>query len=613
MERWGRGEWFAPGQEPSPGEQQANDQHEHGIGAPQEDESSSSGSGSSTEVPEWLLGTSGPTDTQPLDLSAASADTWSEGGEPIARLSAESISPDGTPPADDASALPSGYPGVFSPLPTAGDQPTVTMSPAKRIRRRSVPLAEAGTISDPYATPVSAVALSPTQAAVGTAAGVFQRFYGTAIPGRTRTKAHDRRSRYMALILGGAAILVSCICAGLLVDPFFERGGFPFGLGQQQVTQTAYAPSASPGNLTPKITGTPSPTHTGGGGGGPHPTTAPTPTPLPIGATVQFFVASQTVNSPGAMTACSSNCDIGGQEYSNTQNYTGGPYQSTLVPQTQLSGTIKAVNNGTTTWSNPNYSFSGGGFTCNPVPVLIPAHTSTTFTCTINAPSPNVINAHTITGTVAGTQVTYDNPQPLSGNGHWQVTSVDCQNAWADVEKNKAGPGERQWLNGQVPSGWQLGNPSPSVSYGALQCPKDQFIQNFNVSLNATIQDGAFNPADAQNLALSRFNNSIPNGFVLKPGTSPSTCTPQNTSYDASKSRSNLTCSDSGTVIYNWTDSLKTQLATSIEGQTQAQAQTTCNTNYAGQIQANSCKVTIANSDTVPNDLSKIAIQANIP
>lgn len=624
MERWGKGEWFEPNPHASRPEN---------TPAPDADDADG-----------WL------TDSERSDDAAAARGGEDQQAPPLGHLERDAGPPAGPPglgasPPESLDAPPDSYfddtddtaiPPAFFPPPYSADLSSVDLqsttpdpgfvnpasfhdpdprTPLQRIARRSAPLGNAGDTDDPYAAPLSQVTLSPATAlsVAGAEGEAVQHFSGSAISSRTRPRAQDRRARALALATAGIAIILACACTAVLLDPALQRNGFPFGLGRQVQTQTVLAASATPGGGTPSATST-TPTATSGSGSG---GTPPTPTPLPTGATVSFFVASQHItSSPTTMTACASGCAIPGQTYHNSQPFTSPPTQSTQIPQTQLSGTITAMNNAKTgVWTATDYSFSGHGWTCNPVNVSVPAGTSAHYTCSINASSPQELAAHTISGIVSGTQVTYDNPQPIVGNGGWEVTQSDCDSAEAATQQSQGIPWGRNWLNNQpLPANWMFAlasNSGAPYSISNPQCPVTQPIQTFTVTITTNVDDGSFSIPAAQSLAASRLNGQIPAGYVLKPG-SASTCTPTSTSYNAGNQTSSLTCADSGLAIYNWTGALKAQLASSLVNQSQSQATATCN--QATGVQANSCNVTIAGgSPTMPPTTNDITIDANIP
>jgi hypothetical protein len=310
---------------------------------------------------------------------------------------------------------------------------------------------------------------------------------------------------------------------------------------------------------------------------------------------------------------------MNGNVYQNSQSFDSGQIQSTLIPQTELTCNlcIVATNNGASPWvvPAPGYAFSGGGYTCQPVPVNVPAGTSANYTCTIFASIPPLIPVDVITGTVTGTQVTFTNSTPLVGNGGWDVTAADCTSAYSITYQAGQQWGTQQvqqWMQQPAQSGMQLALSTPVFSHTNNQplCPQGQPVQTFSVSSTTTVQDGAFVATDAQNAALNRLNSSVPAGYVLKQGTI-QVCNPSGTGLQGSTIL--LTCSDGATVIYNWTQAMKAALAQQVAGQSKSQAITLCDS--ATGVAANSCVVTInlGNGALMPTDTNLIVIQANIP
>jgi hypothetical protein len=272
-----------------------------------------------------------------------------------------------------------------------------------------------------------------------------------------------------------------------------------------------------------------------------------------------------------------------------------------------VTGTIVATNaSGTQNWVVSGYIFSGQGYSCDAQDVFVGTGSSASFPCTIPITSPSSLPAGTIAGTVSGTQVTYSNPQPLNADAHWQVTAQDCANAIADTQ-NQGKTWGTNWMNSQLPSGWQLGHSPPDFSWSSVQCPQNQQIQFFSASSVTHASDAAFNPADARMLASTRLNGQVPSGYALKSG-SATTCTPSVTGL--SGGAIGLTCSDSGLAILIWSSGMKEQLAANLAGKTKSAALTICN--GTSGVQAGSCVITIGGGkDTLPSSTGLIVIQAN--
>jgi hypothetical protein len=453
----------------------------------------------------------------------------------------------------------------------------------------------------------------PEGATLATSGEALQ-LLSASVPLPVRTgKTVTPRTRAVALALAFASLLLACTCAALLLNPALQHNGYPFGLGNIFATQTTYAASSTPGKVATPTSTTSSrgaaatPTTLPRGGGG------PTPTPNPGSATVAFFVASQQITSPGSMTACPSGCTINGQYYQNSQSFNSGQVQSTFIPQTELTGSILATNSGSSEWSSSGYAFSGGGYTCQSQPVDLPAGTSNTYGCTIFASTPPEIAANLINGTVSGTGVTFTNPNPLFGNGQWQVTASNCTSALSITYQSGQQWGTQQvqqWMQQPGQSGMQLALSTPVFSHSNQQCPQGQQIQFFSASSTTTVQDGAFVATDAQNAALNRLNSSVPAGYVTKQGTIQE-CNPSGTGLQGNTVL--LTCSDKATAIYNWTQAMKASLAQQVASKSKSQATTICNGTTG--VASNSCVLTIdlGNGSIMPTDTSVIVIQANIP
>jgi hypothetical protein len=494
-------------------------------------------------------------------------------------------------------------------------------SAGPRIGRRSEPRGQRVDASgDFFAVPITQAQLGEQSiAASAIHVGGYQRVAAGQQQQRSAgSRRQDRRTRVIAVGMGILAAILICACAALLLDPDFQRAGFPFGVGERSATETAYAASSTPGNYTPAAL-TPTnpngqqPTPGGPGGSPPTATAVNTPTPLPNGATVSFFVSSKQISSPGAMTACASGCDLPGAAYSNSQNFTSGQIQSTQIPQTGLDGAVTVTNNSSATWAEPaGYGFTGGGYTCASVnSISLPAGTSHSYSCSVSASSPSEIGANVINGTTDGGQVTYNNPAPLVGNGGWQVTNSDCQNAYGILEQQDGVPWGTSWVQSQLPAGWNFSLSSPQFSVSNQQCPQGQDIQNFTVTITTTVVDGGWNPTPAAGVAASRLQGQVPSGYVIKSGTS-TTCSPALQGYNSGSGVTSVKCSDSAMVIYNWTSSLKQNLAVSLEGQTQSAATATCNATTG--VTSGSCTISIMNGYTsMPTDPGSIHINANIP
>jgi hypothetical protein len=320
-------------------------------------------------------------------------------------------------------------------------------------------------------------------------------------------------------------------------------------------------------------------------------------------------VTSQHLAPPRQMTACPSGCNLPGQDYRNSKTFSVSNVQSTFFPQTKVTGTVVATNSsGSKSWTASGYAFCGHGYCCEPQDVFVGPNSSVSFPCAVDITKPSSLPAGTIAGSVSGTQVSYNNPQPLDGNAYWQVTAQDCANGFAATQQQGTTWGT-QWVNAQVPPNWQLAHQPPDFSWSNVQCPEGARIEFFNASSVTTVSDAAFSPADAQSLALARLNSQVPAGYTLQ-SNSVTVCTPKVSGL--TDGTISLSCSDTGRAIRTWTDGMKAQLAANVAGKSKGAAQTICN--GTSGVQAGSCVITLPAGDTsLPTDASQIKIQANEP
>jgi hypothetical protein len=328
-------------------------------------------------------------------------------------------------------------------------------------------------------------------------------------------------------------------------------------------------------------------------------------------AVVAFTAANQRLTYTNDLTSCPSGCDGVGQTYGASQTFSKQASAS-QVTQTALSGTIHVVNNSSGDWSVSNYSFSGGGYSCNPRTVNVLAGGQANYSCFISVSSPSSLPAGTIAGTAAP-NVTFTQPAALVGNGFYQVTSADCQAALNDTKSNQGVAWATSWQSGQsIPSGWQWAKSAPSTAFSNDSCPSGQQQAspfNFTASSTTTASNNAYNPSAAQSLARSRLNGQLPSGYAWKSG-DPSSCAV--TVKGSSGSKVTLACAAAGTAVYAWTDALKADFAAKLLSKSKDDALAVCNS--APGVQANSCAITLRdNATSLPNAAKDVTIQVNQP
>jgi hypothetical protein len=389
----------------------------------------------------------------------------------------------------------------------------------------------------------------------------------------------SRRTLLVALIvlLLGASLFAVSATLHFLAPPFDASGARLAGGGQPSASATSGAPLA---------------------------TTA---------AVITLTAASQHLTAASDLTSCPSGCDLTGQTYSASRPFSKQA-SATQIPQTALSGTIHASNAGPGDWSVSGYSFSGGGFTCNPRTITLPQGTSANYSCFISASSPSTVPAGTIAGTASDSpHVTYSQPTALQGNGSYQVTSADCQAALNDTKTNQGVAWAASWQSGQaIPGGWQWAKSAPSTSFSNDSCPVNQQQAsqfNFTASSTTTASNNAYNPAAAQSLAKARLNSQLPSGYAWKSG-NPSACSA--TVKTSGGTSVTLACPASGTAVYAWTDTLKAELRAKLLGKSKDDAVAACNSTPG--VQANSCAVTLHDGATsLPDTAKDVTIQVNQP
>jgi hypothetical protein len=328
-------------------------------------------------------------------------------------------------------------------------------------------------------------------------------------------------------------------------------------------------------------------------------------------AVVTFTAANQRLTFTNDVTSCPSGCDITGQTYGASQTFSKQAAAS-QIPQTALSGTIHVVNNGSTDWSVSGYSFSGGGYTCNPRNVYVQAQLYADYSCFISVSSPSTLPAGTIFGTAAPS-VTFTQPAALVGNGFYQVTSADCQAALNDAKTNQGVAWAASWQSGQsIPSGWQWAKSTPSTSFSNDSCPSGQqqpTAFTFTASSVTTASNNAYNPGAAQSLAKSRLNGQLPSGYAWRSG-DPGACAVAVKSSGGSTVT--LTCPAAGMAVYVWTDTLKADFAAKLLRKSKDDALAACNS--APGIQPNTCVITLRDNATILPDAAKdVTIQVKQP
>ena len=525
-----------------------------------------------------------------------------------------------------------GSPGASGPR-----RVPVTTRRLAELRRSNPAFREGGAGGDPYAAPVGgALAMGAVGATM--AGGVLQTFSGDALESDEEKKKKRRqtwRTRAIAAGLALLVVLVVCSCGWLVFTPFLQSPGFVFNPGTRFATATVPAPTLT-ANATADGSGgsggTGSGSGNGGGNGGggagtpivpPPPgstaTPAPTPTPAPNSSTVAFLLAKQSVSSSPGMTACPSGCDLTGQNYANQQTFTVSNVKSTYTSQTKVTcpsstpNCLLVTNKGNTSWHPSSYSFSGGGYTCEAQGVFVGPNSQSRFPCNVDITSPQSLPANTISGAVAGTQVSYATTTSLDTNAYWQVTDQDCANAFSNAQgTGTADQGTtwgKNWVSSQLPGGWQLATNPPSFSFSDVQCPQNATQQYFNASSMTHVNDAGFNPADARNVAASRLVAAVPSGYTLKAGSATS-CNPSVTGWSIGNPI-NLQCGETGTAVYSWANSMSDQLAAAVAGKSKSDALAICNGTTG--VQSGSCVITINGGDgaTLPTSTSKIVIQAN--
>jgi hypothetical protein len=330
-------------------------------------------------------------------------------------------------------------------------------------------------------------------------------------------------------------------------------------------------------------------------------------------AVVAFTAANQRLAYSNDLNSCPSGCDVVGQTYGASQTFSKQAPAS-QIPQTALSGTIHVVNNGPGDWSVSNYSFSGGGYSCNPRNIYLVQGASSNYSCFISASSPSSIPAGTIAGTASSSpNVTFTQPAAMQGNGSYQVTSADCQAALNDTKNSQGVAWAASWQSSQsIPGGWQWAKSAPSTAFSNDSCPSGQQQAspfNFTASSTTTASNNAYNPSAAQSLAKSRLNGQLPSGYAWKSG-DPSSCAV--TVKGSAGSKVTLACAAAGTAVYAWTDALKADLIAKLLSKNKDDALAACNS--APGIQPNTCVITLRDNATSLPDMAKdVTIQVNQP
>ncbi len=364
---------------------------------------------------------------------------------------------------------------------------------------------------------------------------------------------------------------------------------------------TAGAPTA-----TPTVQGTPTDTP------------SPTPIPPPTAATVTLSPATKSVSGSGSMTSCPSGCNITGNSYSHSENHTSAQFSASNVVQTELDGTITVTNNNSTgSWDVSSHNFAGGAYYCTVYNISLIHGGTNTYACTIYVGTPTSLPAHTISAAKDSqfSYISYDQPNPLIGNGGYTVLQSDCDAAEADAKSPYSQTWANNYIAGQsIPSGWVLALSQPRFSLTNLTCPLGQHQSTsftFTASVTANVNDAAYNPGAAQSLAGARRDNALPSGYLWVSG-SRGGCNPTVTNV-ASNNKVTLNCSASGTAYVNWTDSTKASLSAAVAGQLKTKALDICN--HANGVRSNSCAISITGGDgtLLPDSASVVSIHVNGP
>jgi hypothetical protein len=373
------------------------------------------------------------------------------------------------------------------------------------------------------------------------------------------------------------------------------------GAGYVALSRTSHLPAPSLGSVATQFAGgQPSLTATIGA---PIANTA---------AVVAFTAANQRLTFSGDVSSCPSGCDLTGQTFSASQTFSTQASAS-QISQTALSGTIHVVNNGSIDWGPLSYSFSGGGYSCNPRTVNVPAFGGqANYSCFISVSSPSTLLAGTIAGTAAP-NVTFTQPAALVGNGFYEVTSADCQAALNDTKTSQGVAWAASWQAGQsIPGGWRWATSAPSTAFSNDSCPAGQQQASpftFTASSVVTASNNAYDPAAAQSLAKSQVSGQLPAGYAWRSG-DPSSCSA--TVQASSGARVTLACPAAGTAVYVWTDALKADFAAKLLSKSKDDALAACNS--ASGIQVNTCVITLRDNATMLPDAAKdLTIQVNQP
>lgn len=623
MDEWGQGAWFDPSVEhtgeaapqprqPEPLERTPSEQ----FGGNDQPTAPFRVQRGLTQPPHGSQQAAAPEDLLPTGMPGAIARDQTEMWQPASMQTSTADAADPQPLVPPQQAVPGTRAGARSPAITRRVSELRRSNPAFRQAPGATP--------DPYSAPLPDVALGASAFGATMAGGVVQTFSGTALASsgqeqRKRDQKRSRRARIIAAVTGLIAALLLCTCGVLVFAPLLQSPGFAFNPGTRQATETASMPTVGGDGTGATPTAT-----TAAGNANVPPPPNPTPTPNPLGTTVAFTLASQQISSPGKMTGCQSGCDIPGQQYTKQQQFTITNVQSTYFAQTKVTGNITVTNKSNTqSWSVSNYAFTGNGYSCEPQSAFVASLSSQTYPCSVDITSPQSLPPNTISGSVAGTQVTYANPGSLDTNAYYKVTVQDCATAYS----NSGGTGTfdqgivwgTSWINAQKPSGWQLAAAPPAFVGSNASCPQNKQAQYFDASSTTRVSDAAFNPADAQSLALKRLTTqSVPTGYALRSG-SATTCSPTTSPWTWNGDPStgpppiDIQCADTGLAVYSWSSAMSAQLAASLAGKSKSEALSICNST-AG-VGPGGCVITINDGDhaTIPSSTGQIKIQASQP
>jgi hypothetical protein len=177
----------------------------------------------------------------------------------------------------------------------------------------------------------------------------------------------------------------------------------------------------------------------------------------------------------------------------------------------------------------------------------------------------------------------------VTANAQQQGTSWVSNTGWPNLKSQQAGAGE-------APGNGPFEN--QQTTQGCPPVNQELTYNSYTVTVKTTVSGIFYKISDAQAKALSLLQAQLPGNYTIKQGTL-KVCTP--TVSGTSGNTINITCTDTGQGVYDFTSSVQSQLQSQLAGKSQLAAQAACSA-FQGVA---SCTV----SSAMPTDPNAITIK----